>query len=163
MSCMIMSKEPLAALANAVETLLTCGYDFFGFDAPDSLFNAARDCRNMGLFSADALYRRMYALNIAAYNGRYADHEQPMDDEAPDVDLSKYMVHRPPEYAEHHHAVRPWHYHLAKLLDFWLYQTSEDATRYDDFVVAMRELRDCLFQFVVQRSSEYDRYGWGRL
>ena len=37
-------------------------------------------------------------------------------------------VHQPPEYREHGFAVRPWHYHLAKLLDFWLYQTAEDAT-----------------------------------
>lgn len=163
MSCMIMSKEPLAALANATEALLNCGYDYFGFDPPDSLLAAARDCRNMGFFSADALYRRMYALNVAAYNGRYADHEQPMTDETPDVDLSKYRVHCPPEYAEHHHAVRPWHYQLAKLLDFWIYQVTEDATRNDAFVLAMRECRDHLFQFIVQRSAEYDRYEWGRL
>lgn len=163
MSCMIMSKEPLAALANATEALLNCGYDYFGFDSPDSLLAAARDCRNMGFFSADSLYQKMYALNVAAYNGRYADHEQPMDDEAPDVDLSKYMVHRPPEYADHHHAVRLWHYRLAKLLDFWIYQVSEDATRNDAFVAAMREFQDCLFRFIVRRSSEYDAHEWGRL
>lgn len=163
MSCMIMSKEPLAALANATEMLLNCGYDFFGFDAPDSLLAAAQDCRSMGFFSAGALYRKMYALNVNAYNGRYANHEQPADDEAPDIDLSRYVIHHPPEYADHHHAVQPWHYQLAKLLDFWIYQVSEDATRRDDFVVAMREFRDHLFQFIVQRSSEYDAHEWGRL
>lgn len=163
MSCMIMDKEPLAALANAVEALLNCGFEYFGFDAPDGLFDAAQDCRIMGFYSASALYRKMYALNVAAYNGRYSGHERPADGEAPDVDLSRYVIHCPPEYAEHHHAVRPWHYRLAKLLDFWLYQVTEDATRRDDFVAAMRELRDDLFRFVVRRSGEYDRYGWGRL
>ena len=163
MSCLIMDAGPLAAIANAVEMLLNCGYDYFGFDSPDSLLAAARDCRASTLYSATMLYRKLYALNIAAYNGRYSTHEQPADDEAPDVDLSKYRVHCPPEYADHHHAVRPWHFRLAKLLDFWIYQVSEDATRSDDFVVAMRDFRDCLFQFIVQRSSEYDRYGWGRL
>ena len=163
MSCLIMDAAPLAALANATEALLNCGYDYFGFDPPDSLLAAARDCRNMTFYSAAALYRRMYVLNVAAYNGRYSTHEQPADDEAPEIDVSKYVIHRPPEYADHHHAVRPWHYRLAKLLDFWLSQPRAVATRSDDFVVAMREFRNCLFQFMIQRSDEYDHYGWGRL
>lgn len=52
MSCRMMSPAPLAALANAMEMLLNHGYDYFGFDAPDSLFNAASDCRNTTFYPA---------------------------------------------------------------------------------------------------------------
>lgn len=38
MSCMVMNPEPLAALANAVETRLNCDYSYWGFEAPDSLY-----------------------------------------------------------------------------------------------------------------------------
>lgn len=37
MSCVMMGPEPLAAIANAVETLLNCGFNYFGFDAPNEL------------------------------------------------------------------------------------------------------------------------------
>ena len=34
MSCMVMSPEPLAALANAVEARLNCDYSYWGFGLP---------------------------------------------------------------------------------------------------------------------------------
>ena len=105
------------------------------------------------------------AIANAAYNGRYARMDDDAADEtAPVIDGSCYKVHQRPEYAEHHHAVRPWHYHLAKLLDFWLYQTAEDATRNDPVRAAMLDFRESLFEFIVQRSEEYDDApAWGRL
>ena len=116
MSCMVMKKEPLAALANAVEARLNCDYGFWGFEAPKSLYEAFRDCWVYGAFSAEAIYNKLYAFNIKAYNSRYAGHEKPGDDIAPAVHLSRYKIHHGPEYREHGFAVRPWHYHLAKLL-----------------------------------------------
>lgn len=164
MSCMIMNPEPLAAIANAAETLLNCGYEYFGFDAPRSMHDAFQDCRTCYSYDAEGIYKKLYAVNVAAYNGRYKDHETPADDEAPTIDGSRYTVHQRPEYAEHHHAVRPWHYRLAKLLDFWLYQTSEDATWNDPTRAAMVDFQKALFEFIVQRSAEYDNApAWGRL
>ena len=45
MSCMVMSPEPLAALANAVEARLNCDYNYWGFGAPDSLYRELNDCK----------------------------------------------------------------------------------------------------------------------
>ena len=77
--------------------------------------------------------------------------------------MSKYNVHQPPEYREHGFAVRPWHYHLAKLLDCWLYQTAEDATYKDPRRLAMAEFRDNLYGFIVTNSPEYVDTRWGEL
>lgn len=118
MSCMVMNPEPLAALANAVETRLNCDFNYWGFEAPDSLYRELEDCKTSFTYFAEDIYRKLYALNIRAYNGRYADHEEPEDEEAPSIDVSKYIVHHPPEYREHGFDARPWHYQLAKLLDF---------------------------------------------
>lgn len=148
MSCMIMNPEPMAAIANAAATLLNCGYE----------------CQSCGYYEATEIYKKLYAVNIAAYNGRYKDHEAPLDDLVPSVDCFRYIVHQKPEYAEHHHAVRPWHYRLAKLLDFWLYQTDEYATWEHPVRSAMLDFQEALFQFIVQRSSEYDNAPeWGKL
>lgn len=160
---MIMEPEPLAALANAVEARLNCGYNYWGFEAPDSLSRELNDCMACCTYQAEDIYRKLYAVNIRAYNGRYADHEEPVGEEAPAIDVGKYIVHRPPEYREHGFAVRPWHYQLAKLLDFWLYQTAEDATYTDPLRRAMGEYRDNLYAFIVMNSSPYVDARWGEL
>ena len=163
MSCMVMKKEPLAALANAVEARLNCDYGFWGFEAPTSLYDAFRDCRGCYSFSAEAIYKKLYAFNIKAYNGRYAGHEEPGDDIAPEVDLTRYKIHHGPEYREHGFAVRPWHFHLAKLLDFYIYQTNEDATYRDQLWEAMHEFSSHLKSFIVQNSPDYTAGRWGEL
>lgn len=163
MSCLIMNPEPLAAIANAVETRLNCSFDFWGFEAPESLYRELADCKMSCTYFAEPIYRRLYALNVRAYNGRYSSHEEPADEEAPDVEISCYVVHRGPEYREHGFAVRPWHYQLSQLLDFWLYQTSEDATRSDPLRLAMEEFRDGLYSFIVHNSPEYYNGRWGEL
>lgn len=163
MSCMMMGLEPLAALANAVETRLNCGYNYWGFEAPDSLYHELRDCKISYTYDAMAVYRKLYAINVRACNGRYMGHEEPADEDAPVIDGSKYIVHRPPEYREHGFAVRPWHYQLANLLDFWLYQTAEDATHSDPLRLAMGEFRDCLYRFIIRNSPEYVKLQWGKL
>ena len=165
MSCMIMNPEPLAAIANAAETLLNCGYEYFGFAPSARMHDAFHDCRTGGSYDAEGIYKKLWAVNAAAYNDRYTLMADELADEAaPVIDGSCYKVHRQPEYADHHHAVRHWHYRLAKLLDFWLYQTAEDATRNDPVRAAMLDFRESLFEFIVQRSEEYDDApAWGRL
>lgn len=163
MSCFVMNPEPLAAIANAVETRLNCGYNYWGFEAPGSLYDALQDCKTSYTYFAEEIYKKLYAVNVRAYNGRYASHEEPADEEAPTIDGSKYIIHRPPEYREHGFAVRPWHYQLAKLLDCWLYQTLEDATHNDPLRLAMKEFRDNLYRFIVRNSPEYTAGQWGEL
>lgn len=163
MSCMIMNPESLAALANAVETRLNCNYNYWGFDVPDSLYREFDDCKAPYTYYAENIYRKLYAVNVRAYNGRYNGHEEPIDEEAPPIVMSKYIVHHPPEYREHGFAVRNWHFQLAKLLDFWLYQTAEDATRNDPLRLAMRDFQDKLYRFIVQNSPQYTEERWGEL
>lgn len=169
MSCFIMNPEPLAAIANAVETRLNVGFDYWGFEAPDSLFHELSDCKSARTYYAEDIYRKLYALNVRAYNGRYSGHEEPEDEMAPTIDGSKYTVHHGPEYQSRGEgngttfAVLPWHYQLAQLLDCWLYQTAEDATYKDPLRLAMAEFRDNLYGFIVTNSPEYVDTRWGEL
>ena len=161
MSCFVMNPEPLAALANAIEARLNCDYGYWGFEAPDSLYRELDGCRRAFLYSAEEIYRRLYAVNVRAYNGRYAAHEEPEDEEAPEIDVSKYIVHHGPKYREHGFAVQPWHYQFAKLLDCWLYQTLEDATHNDPLRLAVKDFRNTLHSFIVANNQEYTTAQWG--
>lgn len=163
MSCFVMNKEPLAALANAVEALLNCGYNYWGFEAPASLYEALADCKTSCTYFAEKIYRRLYAVNIWAYNGRYGNHEEPVDEEAPIIEGNKYIIHHPPKYRKSSFAVRPWHYQLAKLLDCWLYQTAENMTYQDPLRLAMAEFRNNLYGFIVTHSPGYTTAQWGEL
>ncbi|MDE7245628.1 MAG: hypothetical protein K2O18_16870 [Oscillospiraceae bacterium] len=164
MSCIVMNPESIAAIANAAATLLHCGYNYFGFAATPQMHEAFRDCRPRSFYAAEEIYKRLYAVNAAACNGRYKDHEAPVNDAAPDIDCSKYIVHQPSEYADYHYTIRPWHYHLAKLIDFWLYQTSEYDTWKDPIRTAMLDFQEELFQFIVRQSGEYfNAPEWGKL
>ena len=156
MSCFVMKKEPLAALANAVATRLNCDFDYWGFEAPSSLHRELNSCFVPYCeFSAGKIYCKLYALNVQAYNERYAGRKEPYSEEAPNVDIDRYTVHHRPEYRDRYFAVCPWHYQLAKLLDCWIYQTAEDATSANPLRLAMKEFRDSLYSFIVQNSPDY--------
>lgn len=169
MSCVVMNSEALAAIANAVETRLNCNYDFWGFEAPDSLYRELDDCKTSCTYFSEAIYRKLYSLNVRAYNGRYNGHEELEDEVAPTIDVNSYTVHHGPEYQKRGDgtgitfAVCQWHYQLAQLLDCWLYQTAENATCSDPLRLAMAEFRDDLYHFIVQHSPEYINGRWGQL
>lgn len=163
MSCFVMNAEPLAALANAIETRLNIGYDFWGFDAPDSLYRELMDCKTSCTYYAEPIYRKLYALNVRAYNGRYPSHEEPTDEEAPTINVNAYTITRRPEYRAHTFAVQPWHYQLAKLLDCYLYQTAEDATYKDPLRLAIKEFRDGLCEFIMTHNPQYITLPWGAM
>ena len=78
MSCMVMRLEPLAALANAVEVRLNCDYNYWGFEAPDSLYRELSDCKTSCTYFAERIYQKLYAVNIfwlyqTAEDATYAD------------------------------------------------------------------------------------------
>ena len=162
MSCFIMNEKALAALAIATEKVMNQGFNYFGFEAPRELYNALSDCK-AGVYrdyNAPLIYAKLYALNARAYAGRYRDD---LDITAPDVNFSGLDITHPPQYAQNSFVVQPWHYRLAKLIDCYCYQVSEDATRRDDLARAMHDLSNTLRGFIVQRSADYMAAPWGKL
>ena len=156
--CLLMKPESLAAIANAVEARLNCDFNYWGFEAPVSLYRELNDCRFSYAFYAKFIFRKLYTLNIRACNNGNVD---PVDEDIPDIDWKRYVVHHPPEYQEHGFAIRPWHYQLAMLLDYWLCQTSADVTCNDPLRLAMEEFRDTLYRFIVQNNPYYNSGQWG--
>lgn len=158
MICLMMNEKALAAIALATENLLNMGYDAWGFDAPEILFEALRDCENeRGFFHTEKIYEKLYVLNSRAYAGRY---KEPVNIIPPEVDFSSLHLWKRPEY-NGHYIIKEWHYKLLKLLDCFNYQTAEQATSRDPLKKAMDELARVLSCFIARNSAAYEAAPWG--
>lgn len=147
MSCMLMDADRLAVLSATIAHLLRVGFPVFGFDAPEGLRKA--------LPASDSeIYRKLYDLNARAYGYRYNEHCS----EAPEV-RAQSIAGRPP-IADNRYCVAHWHYQFAKMLDFYIYQVTERATENDPVVLALQELSDRVFRYIVTHSAEYNALPW---
>ena len=164
MSCMMMTDQAHATLANTLEFILNSGFNRFGFDAPDSLFTALDDCKDVaGFYQAEKIFRRLYDLNARAYNGRYMDasHISPADF-IPDFPSVPPLV-QDRQRENFHEKLLPWHYKLAKLVDCLIYQACEDATRNDPLLQALVDFKRVFFAFLVTNTDDYDAAPWGSI
>ena len=161
MSCMMMNTRAIATLANTVEFILNSGFNRFGFEAPKSLYEALSDCRDRySFYNSSDIYRRFYALNAAAYNGRYmARPSEPVDAEAPDMPDVPMLVQDRLYF--NHEILQPWHYKFCKLLDCLIYQASEDTTRNGPLLFALIDFSRVYKSFLVTNTAEYCDFVWG--
>jgi len=114
MSDIAMSEKALAALANATESLLEGRY--WGFEVPKSLRRVCGEYCLGEPNSAETIYRKLYALNVRAYNSRK---QHQLSEVAPEVDINRYRIHQAPQLDGCTVLVFPWHYQLATFLEDW--------------------------------------------
>lgn len=162
MSSFMMSPQSHATLANALEFMLNSGFNRFGFDAPDSLHKALKDCRDRyGFYCAGQIYNQLYSLNARAVDTRYKnDPETGNASMVPDMPEVPGLI-QPQQYANHHETLQPWHYKFCKILDCQIYQSSEDATRNDPLLLALIDFSRVYKSFLVVNTDEYYNAPWG--
>lgn len=163
MSCFVLNPSIIYGIADAVATVVNLGFDYTGFDCPQSLRDAVKGCRTnpYNEVSAYSVYKTMFALNVRAVCGRYRTTD---DATAPDV------IDAPPVYLRHAEHVRigehwarriaPGVYQLLKAIVSYLYQTDEDATKDDPLRKGLADLRATLCRFVVCNAPEYINAPW---
>lgn len=167
MSCVMMRSDTLAALAEYTASLLNMGFDYFGMSAPESLFEALKDCADRyHFFSEEKIYAKLYELNHDAYKGRYA--------EAPHVlsllpaAMPPYRANRQYDRSEYiggeqgHWELSAWHYQMFSRLDCFLYQCNESPTYKAPLYLAMIELRRAFALFIVRNNIGYASHPWGK-
>lgn len=161
MSCFMMPADCLATISKTLESILNCGFNGFGFSAPSSLHDALKDCRDRyGYYSDCAIFRRLYSLNLAAYNGRYS--KGPTPETIPDMpEVPALPTMR--QYADHHEKLLPWHFKFCKLLDCLIYQADEDATYKAPLFLALVDFSHRYKTFLVCNMEEYQALPWGSL
>lgn len=158
MSCFIMKRESLAALANTLECIGNLGFERFGFEFPASLHNALSDCRDRhNIYVSRLIFQRLYSLNYAAYSGRYTDTAADIIPDMPRVP----SLTEPRQYADYHETLLPWHYKFCKLLDCLIYQITEDATINDPLRLALVDFSVSYKSFLVSNTDAYAAAPWG--
>lgn len=169
MSCFIMREDSIAALSEFTADLLNFGFTRYGFSAPEELAKALSDCRDFyHFFDSQKIYKRLYALNVAAYNGRYGRYERAANGESSDLDSEQAPEIKTSDYCIHDinggHKLAPWHFRIVKLLACYNYQIAEDVTAKHPLTTALKGLEHQLNSFIVIKSPEWEAApSWGKL
>lgn len=165
MSCFVMKTESLASIAaftaDALNQIEMGNGNTYG---PLPSYDLPRVFRNLGaynitfhMFDSKAMFRLLYALNVSAWNGRYDETESII---APKLDPDNYRIHKCFDYlGAGKYRVQGWEAQIAGMIDCWLCQTCEDATRDNPLRDAMEELNKSIAVFIVHNQLSYT---WGR-
>ena len=166
MSCFMMNPESLSVLGNTLAVCLNAKNGNFGFWIPDSVYRAFNDCGeyfddwggSRKYHDGKMIAQKLAEINLAAfkecYDGRH------MEDISEPYVLEGCAQRIKMAYGNRAHS---WHYHLAKLLDCWLYQTCEGDVTNDKARLAIQELRNNIYEFIVTSSPLYSGApGWGK-
>lgn len=162
MSCFVMNPDSIRKIGYTLAAILNaCKYgNSYRFDKGAAtaanlpkLF-AAYD-RPLYGFDPESISEALHRLNAKAYAGRYSDPDE--------------CEFAPP--ANKRYSLQPitgvgstpqeWHYHLASLLDCYLYQTAEDATLADPLRAALETFSAHLAAGIVRNSDYYNLHRWG--
>lgn len=165
MSCFVMKPESIKTIACTMEDIFNDFNVFFG--AFDFAFSKIKEANNdifkmkygVYVLNKNELYNALMKLNLKAYNGRYwrwCGEEYPLFSE-----VDSGSIHECFEVCDNRYVVGEWLYHLAKLLDCYLYQTAEDGTDKDDFRLALVEFNKAVKEYIVVHSTTYNKFEWG--
>ena len=163
MSCMMLSVASLCSIADALETIGNAGYNYCGFECPQTLFDALATCRNRhGELLASRIYQALWALNDRAYCARYKD-ARPCPF-APDAVKVPHLL-RPVQHSRIGDyfvaTIQPGVYQLLKHLDCLLYELDEGDTMKDPLFIGLDDLRSTLCGFIARNATDYINTPWG--
>lgn len=159
MSCMITSPEIILTIAETIARISSNGREDYGVDIPRGL---AEELRKLNCYDniigapyvvEKRLAEELYRLNIASYNGRYKEHQQP--NELPDFDETKPAFKVPRCEYDGRYIYTEDHFKFAGALAFLIYQCDEDANRENALLVALAELATAWNSAIVRADPRY--------
>lgn len=161
MSCIMLSNESLAILANSCAKI-SIHPDYYQISAPSSLCNALHALPSFEVNRrAQKIFERLYLLNANAYDERY---KKMVVNLAPSIDLNMYDSIQPVEYDPKNRIciVKPFHYRLYKIIQCYLYQVDDNkTTRTDPLVLALYDLKESIGLYIIENTVEYHAACWG--
>lgn len=164
MSCIQLSKKHIAAVAHGLAFILNGAGGMCHLAASSELpelYDALSACRYPHDFFVDdrKVYAVLYKLNEAAYEGRY-NVEPGSPDEFPAMpQIFPRLLHLLP-WDNGRYNVDSDFYAFTKLLDSYIYQCSEDATRNNPVLKALSGTSRALYAFIAQNAAEYNNAEW---
>ncbi len=164
MSCIQLSEKHIATVAHGLAFILngaggTCRLAA-SYELPE-LYDALSVCRYPHDFLVDdrKVYAVLYRLNEAAYEGRY-NVEPGNADEFPAMPQAFPRLLHLLDYDDGRYTIDPDFYAFTKLLDSFIYQCNEDATRNSPVLKALSATSRALYAFIVQNTADYAAAEW---
>lgn len=111
------------------------------------------------LFDDRKIYAVLYKLNEAAYTGRYHVEAADAEDFPIMPTVFPHLLHLL-DWNEGRYTIDRDFYAFAKLLDSFIYQCNEDATRNNPVLKALSGTSRALYAFIAQNSVEYNDAEW---
>lgn len=162
MSCNVLEYTSIAALADFVTALCEHGFNYFGFDAPNTLKVAFIDCKGY----KNKAFEKLARYNHLAYDSRYNGASETST--IPDMPTINAPYHpRNFETVEANGVkfqrtiLEPWHYQLYKTLQCYIYNINEDATHNTTLYRGLEQLEIEMAKFIVSHQPEYINAEWG--
>lgn len=163
MSCFVMNSDSIRRIGYTIaEILNACKFSsVYTFDKnAASVANLHKVFEKyespLSGFDPEAISKNLYMLNVKAYDGRYRKKSEFIFTEP---DMKKRYNLRP--VASAGNMPQEWHYHLARLIDCYLYQTEEDETNDDPMRKALETFQTHLMHGIVSNSEQYKKFRWG--
>ncbi len=164
MSCIQLSEKHIAAVAHGLAFILNGAGGMChlaaSYELPE-LYDALSVCRYPHDFLVDdrKVYAVLFRLNEAAYKGRY-NVEPGNTEEFPAMPQTFPRLLHLLDYNDGRYTIDPDFYAFAKLLDSFIYQCNEDATRNNPVLKALSATSRALYAFIVQNTADYTSAEW---
>lgn len=164
MSCIQLSEKHIAAVAHGLAFILNGagGMDQLScFAITSQVCRAFKSCMypHDSLFDDRKIYSVLYKLNEAAYEDRYQVPSDELDGVPAMPQNFPHLLHLLPWDSKHFTIDRDF-YAFTKLLDSFIYQCNEDATRNNPVLKALSGTSRALYAFIVQNAAEYNNAEW---
>ena len=164
MSCIQLSEKHIATVAHGLAFILNGAGGMChlaaSYELPE-LSDALSACRypHDFLFDDRKIYAVLYKLNDAAYTGRYHLETADAEDFPAMPTVFPHLLHLLDWDAGRYTIDRDF-YAFTKLLDSFIYQCNEDATRNNPVLKALSGTSRALYAFIVQNSADYAAAEW---
>lgn len=164
MSCIQLSTQHTAAVAHGLAFILNGAG---GMDQLSCFAITSQTCRAFkscmyphdSLFDDRKIYAVLYKLNEAAYEDRYQVPSDELDGVPAMPQSFPHLLHLLP-WDSKHFTIDLDFYAFTKLLDSFICQCNEDATRNNPVLKALSGTSRALYAFIVQNSAEYNNAEW---
>lgn len=140
MSCFIVDAECIRAQAAFIAEILNRDYsERYNIIADDALKDVFKACKDRNGYSAHKIYRKLYIMNLRAYNGRYKENVK--------------------EFAKYEPTAAPTNLlQLYSYIDCYLYQCAEEPVYKTPLYNVIESLQNRLARTIITRLPNYKAY-----
>lgn len=144
MSCFIVEPKNIQAQSQFIAAILNAptGYnDRYHISADDALKGVFKDCKGRTGYDAHKIYRKLFIMNLRAYNGRYNDNVK---------EFAKYAPSLPPSDL----------LQLYKYMECYLYQCAEAPVYDTPLYNVIENLAGRLAKTIIRSLPQYEDKEW---